>query len=441
MLSKRHLTLVGSNIIFLAGSAALLLFPGWELGLYPAYSLIFVLNDYSREEEVHVIFAFLCTIAAFLLMMRSPETAVRLGLVVETAGIWALIMGLGLHRGRLALQESRILREVDRFDAKIRDDDRELRYYNTFEGSAVAQIRLRRDLTQAAKSLGTTMDAHEVQVRLLRVLEGRYKSSRIQILPGSPQDPLVGWAVRTRTPVLVRDMRKEDRFGPSSDRQAFRSALVVPLSVHKEPYGFLYLTDEQPEAFGSDDLRTVDLLATLASLTLDNIQLYQEVHQLAIHDALTQLFTQRAFLDRLKEELLRAGRSQMPVSLLMADIDHFKKYNDTYGHQAGDELLRTVSRLLMKHVRPVDCVARYGGEEFCVILPNTVHDQAVALAQRIRQAVADEPFVFKGKRTQVTMSLGVSSFPKDATSQSQLIRSADERLYRSKDGGRNQVTG
>ena len=124
----------------------------------------------------------------------------------------------------------------------------------------------------------------------------------------------------------------------------------------------------------------------------------------------------------------------------MADIDLFKQYNDTYGHQAGDELLRSVSRILVNHTRPVDCVARYGGEEFSVILPNTVRDHALEVANRMRLAVASEPFLFKGQRTRVTLSFGVAAFPQDATSQSQLIRVADERLYRSKANGRNQVS-
>ena len=437
----RNLTLVGANLIFIGVSAALLFFPGWELALYPAFTLLFFLNDFRHESEMQIIFVFLATVAAFLAATRIPDSSGVAALLIEMVGMWLLVGGLGFHRTRLAQRTSAVLREAEQLDAQIRDSDRELRFYNTFESSAVAQIRLRRDLTQAAKSLGTTMEAHEVQVRLLRILEGRYKTSKVALLPGLPQDPLVEWAVKTRAPVLVRDMHLEDRFGARSSAHAFRSALVVPLTVEQKPYGFVRLTAGEPGAYGSDDLRTVDLLSTLASMTLDNVHLYEKVPDLAMHDGLTQLFTQRAFRLRLKEELLRAGRAQMPVGLLMADIDHFKGYNDTYGHQAGDELLRTVSRLLVNQVRPVDCVARYGGEEFALILPNTVHEQTVALAQRIRLAVSAEPFVFEGKRTQVTISIGVASFPRDATSQNQLVRVADERLYQSKDGGRDRVTG
>ncbi|MFH1726222.1 MAG: sensor domain-containing diguanylate cyclase [Elusimicrobiota bacterium] len=441
MLGRRNVALLGSNFIFAAVCAALFFYPGWELVLYPACGIIFLWNDFRREDEIHVIFVFLATAAALLLMTRATDPGVRVGLAIEVVGVWALSFGLGLHRGQLASEEGRVLSKVDEIEAQTRDSQRELRFYNTYEGTAVAQIRLRRDLTQAAKSLGTTMDPHEVQVRLMKILEGRYKGSRVKILPGMPQDPIVNWAAKTHAPVLVKDMDLEMRFGPRSTGHGFRSALVVPLSVMKKPYGFVALKAEKTGAYTNDDLRTVDLFATLASLTLENIHLYEEVHSLATHDGLTQLFTQRAFRMRLKEEMLRAGRSQMPMGLIMGDIDFFKRYNDTYGHQAGDELLRAVARILVNQTRPVDCVARYGGEEFAVILPNTVHGRAVDLANRMRDAVASEPFVFQGQRTRVTMSFGVSSFPSDATSLSQLVRVADERLYNSKSQGRDQVTG
>jgi diguanylate cyclase (GGDEF)-like protein len=125
----------------------------------------------------------------------------------------------------------------------------------------------------------------------------------------------------------------------------------------------------------------------------------------------------------------------------MCDVDHFKSYNDRYGHQAGDHLLKTLAGVLASFARPVDFVARYGGEEFVVILPNFVRTEAVQLAERMRARVAAEPFVFQGAGTHATMSFGVAAFPQDATSASQFVRSADERMYRAKHGGRNQVVG
>lgn len=439
-MSARNLTLLGANLIFAGVSAALFFLPGWELVIYPAYTLIFFWADLRRDEEIHIIFVFLATIAGALVLTRSPDGPRQLGIGLEALAVWMLSFGLGFHRSRRVAEARAMLAKVEELDVQIRDHERELRFYGAYEQSTTAQVNLRRDMTQAAKSLGTTMDADEVQLRLMRIMEARFQGSRIQILPGQPEDPLVAWAVETRTPVLVKDMQKEDRFGGRSAGHPFRSAMVVPIPVMKKPYGFIRVESSQPQLYSNDDLRTVDLFATLASLALENIHLYEEVRSLATHDSLTQLFTQRALLQRLKEEILRAGRSQSPLAFIMADIDLFKQYNDTYGHQAGDELLRSVSRILVNHTRPVDCVARYGGEEFSVILPNTVRDHALEVANRMRLAVASEPFLFKGQRTRVTLSFGVAAFPQDATSQSQLIRVADERLYRSKANGRNQVS-
>jgi diguanylate cyclase (GGDEF)-like protein len=211
--------------------------------------------------------------------------------------------------------------------------------------------------------------------------------------------------------------------------------------MNRQAAGFLRLVSDTPGAFAPDDAQAVDLVGTLAAMSLENIQFFEQVHQQATHDALTQLHSHKAFQTRLAEELLRAGRSQTPLSLIMCDVDHFKKYNDGFGHQAGDHLLRTLAQILSSFARPVDFVARYGGEEFAIILPNFVRSEAVQLADRIRQRVASEPFVFQGKNTNATMSFGVASFPQDATTASQFVRSADERLYRAKHGGRNQVVG
>jgi diguanylate cyclase (GGDEF)-like protein len=209
----------------------------------------------------------------------------------------------------------------------------------------------------------------------------------------------------------------------------------------RQPAGFLRLEAARPEAFSPEDLRTVDLFATMAALSLENIQLYEHVHQAAVHDPLTQLFSHRAFEGRLREELLRSGRGQTPLSFILCDIDHFKSYNDRYGHQAGDQLLRTLAAIIASFARPVDFPARYGGEEFCLILPNVAHAQAVELAENMRRRVAAEPFVFQGQKTGATMSFGVSSFPGDATTASQIVRIADERLYQAKNSGRDRVVG
>jgi two-component system, cell cycle response regulator len=171
---------------------------------------------------------------------------------------------------------------------------------------------------------------------------------------------------------------------------------------------------------------------------IESIQ--KELVDLATLDGLTGVFNRREFNQRLQVELNQSQRQGFTCALIMFDIDHFKKLNDTYGHQAGDEALKCFAALLKQQVRPGDLVARYGGEEFGVILPNTSMAEAGLVAERLREAVALQPVAITPQQTlQITSSIGVSSFPRDATEFAGLLEAADQALYAAKRNGRNQV--
>ena len=435
-MAPRTLTLVGSDALFIALSLLLVRSPELAPALYPFYGLVFLWSDLRRENEVPIIFLFLVTAAGLFLGARAPH-AQQTALFFETAGMWALVWALARQRAAALQGERAATVEQLALESRMRDDERDLKYYRAYQESAGGQIRLRRDLAESAKSLGSTMDAQEVRARLTAILSARFPGARVEIAASPAGDPLLEWTARRKAPVVVKDAGSDERFSAAG----WRSALAVPLRMNRQAAGFLRVTSDKPGAFGSEDAQAVDLFGTMAAMSLENIQFYEQVHLQATHDPLTQLHSHKAFQGRLQEELLRAGRSQTPLSLIMCDIDHFKRYNDGYGHQAGDHLLRTVAAILSSFARPVDFVARYGGEEFSIILPNFVRSEAVQLAERIRSRLASEPFVFQGQTTGATMSFGVASFPQDATTASQMVRSADERLYKAKHGGRNQVVG
>ncbi len=167
---------------------------------------------------------------------------------------------------------------------------------------------------------------------------------------------------------------------------------------------------------------------------------FEQQYRLATTDGLTELYNHRYFQEQIRMQVEQSKRYNNNFSLIIIDIDFFKKFNDTFGHQSGDAVLRQVAQTLKKNVRATDIVCRYGGEEMSIILPNTGKDEALSTAQKICERVANRKFKLSGDReTNVTISLGVSTFPFDGNSASAIIEEADKRLYNAKHNGRNQV--
>ena len=166
----------------------------------------------------------------------------------------------------------------------------------------------------------------------------------------------------------------------------------------------------------------------------------EELRKLSTLDPLTGLFNRRHFMAELEKEFRRAQRYDTPLSFVMIDIDHFKKLNDTYGHQAGDDVLRELGALLRREIRDTDVPGRYGGEEFCVLLPQTPVDGAAEFAERFRRAVEGHVFPAQGRTLRITASLGVAWCPAEGVERAQdLIEKADGALYQAKREGRNRV--
>lgn len=159
----------------------------------------------------------------------------------------------------------------------------------------------------------------------------------------------------------------------------------------------------------------------------------------ATHDMLTGMLNRAGFHDAFSRELARAAREGTPLAVVLADVDHFKRINDTWGHQAGDVVLQTVARQLKDCLRPYDLIGRYGGEEFVIVLPGCGASGAVALAERLRTQIAQEVITFPGGSAMVTASLGVAVSPRGDVTPDTLIRAADRALYRAKQRGRNRV--
>lgn len=252
------------------------------------------------------------------------------------------------------------------------------------------------------------------------------------------------WVLRQGQPLLVRDVRSDFRFPREAvaitDRPCV-SLIAAPMVSAQRVVGVLRAESEAADAFSAEDLRLLGIVADLAAMAIENLRLYVRTAELAITDDLTGLAVHRYFQERLDEELIRVRKTRNPISILLIDLDRFKQYNDTYGHPAGDKLLRTIAQLLRDRVGSGDLIARYGGEEFAVLLSGISHAQALRDAEALRVAVEAYELVLRQGRTRMTVSIGVAAFPQDGDHPESLFRIADQRLYRAKQQGRNRVCG
>ena len=182
---------------------------------------------------------------------------------------------------------------------------------------------------------------------------------------------------------------------------------------------------------GGIDSSGASVIASQVALGYEKTLLYENVEKLSRVDGLTKLYLRRYFMERLKEELARAERYNYKVAFVIFDIDDFKKYNDTYGHQMGDKILEKVGDIIKGGIEKSDFAGRYGGEEFCVFMPVSASENTLKRVDALREKIA--------RRTKVTISAGISYFPDNATTLEDLIKTADAALYRAKSGGKNRV--
>ena len=255
-------------------------------------------------------------------------------------------------------------------------------------------------------------------------------------------DPLNAWVMAKAVSLIIKDLEKDFRFrGLDMQQFAARSFHLLPvLSSQGQVAGLVRVESLAREVMDKEDQNLLESLVVLASLAFENARLYREAQELAVTDGLTRLMLRRPLMERLDQELKRAAEQDAPFSLVMLDIDHFKAVNDTYGHPAGDLVLRETAAIVKRSVRDVDVCGRYGGEEFVVLLPQTPLDGARLVAERIREAVATRGFELRGERRIVTVSLGVATAPAHGREARALIGAADEALYQSKQNGRDRVS-
>lgn len=252
-----------------------------------------------------------------------------------------------------------------------------------------------------------------------------------------------GLVAKTGNPILVKDVNKESRYlhhkGKKTGTGSFYS---VPLkNKNKKVIGVFNIHRNKVGGFKQSNLALFNEVAIQIAQALEKSIIFKETRKLAITDDLTQLHSRRYFMDVFEKEISKAERDKSVFSLIMVDVDHFKYVNDTFGHPVGDSTLKKIASLLKSNTRKGDVTARFGGEEFIVLLPGVSEKRAVRIAEKIRLQ-AEKCLTIKRKNhspRKITISAGVSSFPKYGKTNSELLTSVDECLYSAKDAGRNRV--
>lgn len=265
-----------------------------------------------------------------------------------------------------------------------------------------------------------------------------------RVRPGMPisNESLVAEACRTMQRLSVPNVphpAKTRIFNEQEGRTRIGSLAIVPLIHEHQPVGAIVVEAVHRDAIGAEEAGTLALLAAVAVPSLDAAKRLRAESERAFTDPLTGLANRRAFDERLDHVLNTIDRYGGSVSLILLDIDHFKRVNDGYGHDAGDAVLKVIASTVASSVRTIDLAARFGGEEIAILLPRTGVDGARELAERLRRAVANRAIEARGQTLRVTASFGVACYPESTGDQRSLFTTADAALYEAKASGRNQV--
>ncbi len=304
----------------------------------------------------------------------------------------------------------------------------------------VLALRKRRGGPKGATSMRFAILLQDEGSRRFRLAGGLgsapAETAAFEAAPGDGS--LVAWLAQQARPIHLNDVQEDPVLRRLPAPRGVKSLISIPLVIREELMGLIVVHDLMASAFSGEDFNDLRILGSQLSIGVKKATLYDKVQRLSITDGLTGLYVHRYLQERMDEEVRRATRYNAPLSFIMIDIDFFKKYNDEYGHLAGDEVLKRVSKVLTSHAEASDLVARYGGEEFAFVLPAQDKASALAKAEAIRRAVEDQVLVFDGQETHVTISCGLASFPQDAMTKNGLIDRSDQALYQAKSLGRNR---
>ncbi len=383
------------------------------------------------------------------------QICMPLRLADEKIGV--LIADKQVSRDKITGEEKEMLSDY------AHEISRGIRYIGVFENNS-RKIAMLLALSRISEAMATTMEFEPVLEIILKSAVDILKFDMAKLYLVDKKSGQLKGKISSDIRNIVKSIEKEsyplhkgtnrivDSILGDGPREGQRYStdelfLYYPLIVKEDRIGVLVVNNVFSRLpISKEDIENLDILANQAAVTLEKAKLYQEVKELSIRDSLTGLYSHGFFLGRFEEEAKRAGREKQVFSLMIIDIDGFKRYNDLYGHQSGDEIILALSKILKQNIRtfdvkgrPMDAIGRYGGDEFVVLLTNSNKDSALAVGNRLRDAVKAQKISAGEKTVTFSVSIGIAIYPNDGGTPQQLFKKADDALYWAKQHGKDQL--
>lgn len=410
-------------------------FAAYYLGLYEGLSL-----------------SLISTILYIIICQQKRTEPLFIGdLLIRIVFLWIFALAVGAISKYLKLSRAKLFRALDTLNERTSELEKsQVQIETIYETSGtLGEIH---DLEQVIDEvLNIVKDVLGYQMCSILLLDARRNvlllkgkmelGSKIKYSPPEeiPLTGITGSVARLGKPERIFDVRNDPRY--IYGLYNARSELAVPMISRGKVVGVLNAESKRVGTFLEQDEKIFSILASSAGMAIENAILHQKMEELTIVDELTGIYNYRHFVQKLEDELKRARRYSQIMSLIMIDIDWFKRYNDSYGHLFGNSILRGLVQVIKKCVRDVDVFARYGGEEFVIILPQTDKYDATNIGERIRSQVESNQFEGEeqGLKVNLTVSLGIASYPENGMTSEELIQKVDQAMYLAKGRGKNLV--
>lgn len=405
-----------------------------------AYILIF---------PVALVVTVLLSGAYVTLVVHELEMANLFGFSMRIGSMWIYFFALAYISEYMRKSERRLMKLFNTLNLRTSELEKsQAQLEMIYENTRVLAAILEPDdvVREVMRIMGNTL-GYATYVMILKNPGGEYYY-RARCLSGRTtyslrplevsRNHLIDRAARAQEAIRVSETTTRNDYEQLT--QETRSAIIIPMTLHGRTTGLLIAESPETGSFGQRDEQLLSVVARSAGLALENAELLKRTEELTILDELTNSFNYRYFVQKFQEEKRRAVRYHLPLSIIMIDIDWFKKLNDGYGHEAGNVVLRQLAGVIKECTRDVDIFARYGGEEFVVILPQTPLVEAKRIGERVRAQV-ESTVIDTGQtgKVKITVSIGVSSYPENGRSEEELVSVADQALYKAKGNGKNLV--